>query len=43
VSERIDAAIRENRRHERVIVAALVSLFAVGLGLIFYGAAISSW
>jgi hypothetical protein len=37
VSDRIDLAIRENRRHERVIVVVLVSLFAVGLGLILYG------
>lgn len=43
VSERIDVAIRQNRRHERVIVIVLVLLFVVGLGLIIYGAAIQEW
>ncbi len=43
VSQRIDQAIQDNRRHERIIVIVLVLLFAVGLGLIVYGAVLQEW
>lgn len=43
VVTRIDIAINDNRRHERIIVGVLVSLFVVGLGLVVYGAAIERW
>lgn len=43
VTARIDTTIAENRRSERVIVVALLLLFAVGLGLIVWGAAIGRW
>ena len=42
-NERIDAALRQNRRQEHLIIGVLVALFAVGLGLIVYGAAIQAW
>ncbi len=43
VTARIDAAISENRHRERIIIAALLALFAVGLALIVWGAAIRHW
>ena len=43
VTARIDSTIAENRRSERIIVVALLLLFAVGLGLIVYGAIIGRW
>ena len=43
VSQRIDQAIVDNRRHERIIVAILVLLFSVGLGLVIYGAVLQEW
>jgi hypothetical protein len=43
VTARIDAAIAENMRRERVIIVALLGLFVVGLGLIVGGALIHRW
>ena len=43
VTERIDLAIRKNRHQERVVIAVLVLLFAVGVGLLVYGAAAAAW
>ncbi len=39
----IDAAIEKNRRTEQIVVGVLVSLFAVGLGLIVYAAIVQHW
>lgn len=38
VTERIDLAISQNRHRERVVIGTLLALFAVGLGLIGWGA-----
>lgn len=38
VTERIDSAIKENRKHEYLLVVVLILLFVVGLGLLVYGA-----
>ena len=38
VTERIDAAIAQNRHRERIVIGALLALFAVGLGLLVWGA-----
>jgi hypothetical protein len=43
VTAEIDIALRVNRRHEVVVVILLVSLFAVGLSLIVYGALTHQW
>ena len=43
VTARIDATIEANRRNERIIIVALLALFAVGLTLIIWGAAIGRW
>ena len=43
VTARIDTTIADNRRSERIIIAALLLLFGVGLGLIILGASIGRW
>ena len=43
VTARIDTAIADNRRSERVIVVALLLLFTVGLVLIIWGASTGRW
>jgi hypothetical protein len=43
VTARIDASIAENRRSERLIMGVLLALFAVGLTLLIWGAAVSRW
>lgn len=43
VTDRIDAIIAANRHTERIIVVVLLALFAVGLTLIIWGAAVSRW
>src|SRR5439155_7863343 len=43
VSACVDLAIEKNRRSERLVMAALVALFAVGLGLLLIGAFSGYW
>lgn len=43
VNDRVDGAIRENQRRERIIVCVLIILFLAGIGLTIYGAIIRHW
>ncbi len=43
VSDAVDAAISKNHRTERVVVGVLIALFAVGLGLLVFGAVVQRW
>ena len=43
VTARIDASLMANQRNEKIIIAVLVALFAVGLMLIVWGAAVGRW
>ena len=43
VTASIDRAIAKNRRQEWVVIGVLVSLFAVGLGLLVFGAVTQTW
>ena len=43
VERRIDQALEENRRRERVVTGLLVALFVSGIGLLVYAAAVRYW
>jgi hypothetical protein len=43
VTASIEEAIAKNRRHELLVIAALLAMFLVGLGLLVYGAVAPAW